>query len=1184
MKNTTLLLLFFISTFSYSQYTIIPDTNFESALAAYDDIPSDGQIPTANINTLTTLDISNSSISDLTGIEAFIALTNLSCSNNMITELNVFEISGLITLNCDNNSLTQLVFNSNLVLLFTSDNNLKSLDLSLNTSLFHVECQNNDLYYLNIKNGNNAGIGFVVASGNTNLSCLNVDDAVTATAGTGVYAGWSKDAGTTYGENCDIYVPDDNFEQALIDLGYDTVLDDFVTTANISSVSFLSVSNKSIDDLTGISGFTSLLSLYCSSNNISLLDLRHNINLVTVSGRQNQFKGLYVQNSPSLKTLDCLGSSQLGFLDITQNTVLETLDCINTGLSTIDVTQNIVLDILKVGGNLNLLTLDISQNTNLTELSCYSSGLTDLDVSNNTLLLDLDISNNDITAIDLKQNTLLTAMNANPIGFPSCIQVADAIAANAGTGIYTTWTKSAGTSYSEFCLEINTYVPDDAFEQKLIDLGYDTILDDYVITENINTVISLNINNLSIANLTGIEAFTVLEKLNCNNNSLTSVDISQNINLLQFKCFNNSLTSLDVLNNVLLTDLRCGENMLTNLDISQNINLIQLRFQTNQINEIYVDILDNLEILYGHANNLTRLNITTNTALTTLHCYNNDISALDLTQNTLLTTMDATLNTNLSCIQVSDATAAITGTGIYATWLKDVGASYAENCGYVQETFVPDDAFEQELINIGYDTVLDNFVITANISGILTLDVISLSIADLTGIEDFSSLSTLRCQFNTLTNLDLSNNTSLSSLFCSDNILISLIVPNSINTLYCYNNSLATLDLTATDIKHLRAYSNDLTAIDLTNNPNLDFLMLGFNNLTNLDINNNLLLETLSLEANSLTSLDLRYHTALTAITVSNNDLTELNLKNKPNLTNTMNATNNTNLTCIQVDDVAAANANVVWFKDVGTSYSLDCNTNSIVSPKVFLQGPLLSPDTVGLMNDDLRVNDLIPTTSPYSDGLKCESSIFNITGNNAIVDWVWVELRDQANNTNIIEGQSALLQRDGDIVTTDGVSDLIFNADPDNYYAAIKHRNHLGIISTNIVALSGTPVNLNFTDANNQITFGSNAQTTYGMPTDTLAMWAGNAGGDTSVRYLGSGNDSNTIKDNVLADSGNTTSSNLHSFTGYNPADINLDGTIRYQGSGNDTNTLKDIILAHPDNQSSPSNLFIILEQFPEN
>ena len=51
------------------------------------------------------------------------------------------------------------------------------------------------------------------------------------------------------------YVPDDKFEQALIDLGYDTTLDDSVLTSNISGVTTLDVENKSISDLTGIAAF-----------------------------------------------------------------------------------------------------------------------------------------------------------------------------------------------------------------------------------------------------------------------------------------------------------------------------------------------------------------------------------------------------------------------------------------------------------------------------------------------------------------------------------------------------------------------------------------------------------------------------------------------------------------------------------------------------------------------------------------------------------------------------------------------------------------------------------------------------------------------------------------------------------------------------------------------------------------
>ena len=72
------------------------------------------------------------------------------------------------------------------------------------------------------------------------------------------------------------YVPDDKFEQALIDLGYDTTLDDYVVTANISGVTELDVSNKEISDLTGIEAFTSLTSLECWNNQLtSLWDRLH---------------------------------------------------------------------------------------------------------------------------------------------------------------------------------------------------------------------------------------------------------------------------------------------------------------------------------------------------------------------------------------------------------------------------------------------------------------------------------------------------------------------------------------------------------------------------------------------------------------------------------------------------------------------------------------------------------------------------------------------------------------------------------------------------------------------------------------------------------------------------------------------------------------------------------------------
>ena len=76
---------------------------------------------------------------------------------------------------------------------------------------------------------------------------------------------------------------------------------------------------------------------------------------------------------------------------------------------------------------------------------------------------------------------------------------------------------------SSFVFAQKTYVPDDKFEQALIDLGYDTTLDDSVLTANISGVTSLNVGEKEISDLTGIEAFAALTQLECWNNQLTSL-------------------------------------------------------------------------------------------------------------------------------------------------------------------------------------------------------------------------------------------------------------------------------------------------------------------------------------------------------------------------------------------------------------------------------------------------------------------------------------------------------------------------------------------------------------------------------------------------------------------------------------------------------------------------------------
>ena len=114
-----------------------------------------------------------------------------------------------------------------------------------------------------------------------------------------------------------------------------------------------------------------------------------------------------------------------------------------------------------------------------------------------------------------------------------------------------------------------------------------------------------------------------------------------------------------------------------------------------------------------------------------------------------------------------------------------------------QMTYVPDNNFEQALINLGYDNVLDDSVLTANINTVTNLGIYSKNIADLTGIEDFAALTELHCYVNNLTSLDVSNNATLQKLFCWDNQLTILDVSNNpvLNTLYCQYNHLGSLDV-----------------------------------------------------------------------------------------------------------------------------------------------------------------------------------------------------------------------------------------------------------------------------------------------------------------------------------------------------------------------------------------------------
>ena len=200
--------------------------------------------------------------------------------------------------------------------------------------------------------------------------------------------------------------PDANFRSYItsnVDRNEDGYLDPWERLAQTE----MSVSDKSISDLTGIELFEALNLLYCSRNSLTSLDLSKNTALTELSCFSNSLNSLDVTKNTALTKLQCDYNS-LESLDVSQNTVLTELRCSYNGLTSLNVSANKALTKLDCSA-CGLTSLDVSQNTALKELLCYNNSLTSLDVSTNTALELLRCEYNTLTSLTVSKtnNTAL---------------------------------------------------------------------------------------------------------------------------------------------------------------------------------------------------------------------------------------------------------------------------------------------------------------------------------------------------------------------------------------------------------------------------------------------------------------------------------------------------------------------------------------------------------------------------------------------------------------------------------------------------------------------------------------------------------------------------------------------------------------------------------------------------------
>jgi Leucine-rich repeat (LRR) protein len=602
-------------------------------------------------------------INDLTGIEAFTALTGLNCSLNNLTGINLNSNTALLTLNCSGNALN-------------------SIDVSNNTLLQTLQCHNIQISSIDVTN-------------NTALTILDV---------------------------------------------------------SLNSISTIDLSNN-----------TSLITLFCGQNPLTTLNVSNNIALQDLYCEIAQLTSLDVLSNVALLNLNCSENSILT-LDLAANTALQTLDCAVNQLSALNVSNNTNLTSLSAALN-NITNLDVTSNLLLQTFTVNNNLITSIDVSANTALTTITCSNNALTSLNIQNGNNSNLVFFEALNNPSltCIQV-DVVA-----DMNTSWSaaKDATATYSTVCpLVCNVSIPDANFKAALVANDFiDTNFDDEIQCAEASAFVGqINVSGLGIADLTGIEAFTSLLDLRCQNNSLTSLNVSANTALTFLQCSYNDLTSLDVSSNTLLNYLQCDSNLLTSLDVTNNPSLIDLRCNLNQLTTL--DLSNNVSILtlLCAQNNLSSINVSNCINLGVFDCADNQLTNLNVTNNTQLTYLKADLNqlTNI-----------------------DLSANVI-----------------LEQLNLH-----DNQLTSIDVSAIPTLQL-------------------FYCADNQLTSIDVSNRTALYDLNCSNNLISTLNITNTPSLLYlnCFTNQLTAIDISSnSNLIFIDCHDNNLSALNVQNGNNNNF-------------------------------------------------------------------------------------------------------------------------------------------------------------------------------------------------------------------------------------------------------------------------------------------------------------------------------------------------------------------------
>ncbi|WP_053002267.1 T9SS type A sorting domain-containing protein [Kordia jejudonensis] len=704
-------------------------------------------------------------------------------------------------------------------------------------------------------------------------------------------------------------IGDPNLKTELIADGVDTNGDGEIQVTEALAVTNLNISGNQTRTFEGIDQFTNLTNLTIGSSSYPFdeytnLDLRKLTNLEVlncssgINGEVNvsDLNNLKILNAgvatfgniskfnltglASLEEFSYAPASGGGFTNpyFNQLTNLKKLEISSNSLSFLEIGNLTNLEWLSCANN-QLTSLDLSNMSNLTVFSCTQNQLTSLDLSNNNITGSLSFAYNPITSLNIKDGNAITiqsySLEATNIQNVCCdaseltdIQNSFTNAGYTGVTFETNCAPTPSTPYY-------TIQGKNTLDSNLngCDAGDDFLPTvEYTISNGTDDVIIYTdkFGNYEFVGKAG--TYTITPSIpNTNYYSISPASITVNFpadgtTVIQDFCVTpNGAPIVTSLSTRLKNDILAQTNVDTNGDGEIQITEAESVTSLTVISPIIKGLDDfiNIETLNCNGSSIFAnpyntvfvlyLDVSPLVNLKNLYASRNRIATLDVSQNTNLERLDCRGNLLNSLLLTNNPN---------LTYLS---------CGnFTANPIIPPGAYSE--VNRNTFKILD-------LSTNTLLESVNCSYATMEGIVFGSNtnLETIYCINNGLTSLDISQLPNLKTLHCFTNDGTSSYIPNS------EPNQLAALNVSQNvNLENLNCSNNLLTSIDVSQNSNLLYFDCSNNPLNSFDISQNTGLKTLGCANVGLTILDLSLFPDLYSVNCADNQLTTLDISQNP--------------------------------------------------------------------------------------------------------------------------------------------------------------------------------------------------------------------------------------------------------------------------------------------------------------